>query len=502
MTFWMIAGVLALIAAFLVGRVMLRPPARMDGGMEQVDIQVYRDQLQSVEKDLARGVVAPGDAERLRTEIKRRILDADKARSGPMARAPRNLSLAAAALAGVAIIGGSFWVYQSLGAPGYPDQPMKKRLAEAEELRAGRPGQAEAERMMPATPAPEVPADYAELIGKLRDTVAERPDDLAGWQLLARQEAQIGNLTGAYAAQRRVIDLKGDAATAQDYATYATMMVQAAGGLVSAEAVEALSEARSRNPADPIVRYFTGLLYAQTGRPDLTFQIWEPLLREGPPDAPWSRAIHPAIEEIAAMAGIRYQAPPAPTPPIAGPTAEDMAAAAEMTGDDREQMIRGMVDQLSERLASQGGTPDEWAQLIQALGVLGETERAAAIWGEAQQVFPDPATLAPIRRVAEQSGLAGNGLPEPAPAANAGAAGSVPPAEAAPDMDDAIAQLAARLETQGGPATDWAMLIRSLGVMGNRDEAAAAWEKARAAFADPEQLNLIREAARAAGVTD
>ena len=38
-----------------------------------------------------------------------------------------------------------------------------------------------------------------------------------------------------------------------------------------------------------------------------------------------------------------------------------------------------MVNQLSERLASEGGSPEEWARLIAALGVLGEGQRAIEI---------------------------------------------------------------------------------------------------------------------------
>ena len=69
-------------------------------------------------------------------------------------------------------------------------------------------------------------------------------------------------------------------------------------------------------------------------------------------------------------------------------------------------MIRGMVDGLSNRLATDGGTAQEWARLIGALGVLGETDRATAIWAEAQTVFADRAEdLALIRSAAEQAGL-------------------------------------------------------------------------------------------------
>ena len=69
-------------------------------------------------------------------------------------------------------------------------------------------------------------------------------------------------------------------------------------------------------------------------------------------------------------------------------------------------MIQGMVAQLSDRLATEGGSAQEWARLIGALDVLGQTERATAIYNEAQQVFADaPQALAIIQAAARQAGL-------------------------------------------------------------------------------------------------
>lgn len=77
-----------------------------------------------------------------------------------------------------------------------------------------------------------------------------------------------------------------------------------------------------------------------------------------------------------------------------------------MDPEAREQMIRGMVEGLSQRLATDGGAAPEWAQLIGALGVLGETERAQAILGEARQVFANqPDDLRLIEDAAQRGGL-------------------------------------------------------------------------------------------------
>jgi cytochrome c-type biogenesis protein CcmH len=147
---------------------------------------------------------------------------------------------------------------------------------------------------------------------------------------------------------------------------------------------------------------------AQVDRPDAAFRLWRDLLEESMPGAPWVPPIRAGIEELAARAGVRYELPPREAAPAApGPSAGDVEAAGDMDPEARMQMIRGMVAQLSDRLATEGGTAEDWARLINAYGVLGETERARAIWAEAQSVFAEiPEGLATVRAAAENAGVA------------------------------------------------------------------------------------------------
>jgi cytochrome c-type biogenesis protein CcmH len=70
-------------------------------------------------------------------------------------------------------------------------------------------------------------------------------------------------------------------------------------------------------------------------------------------------------------------------------------------------MIEGMVDGLAERLAAEGGPPEDWARLIRSLGVLGRRDEAAAILLEARQVHAgDAAGLAAIDAAGRDAGLA------------------------------------------------------------------------------------------------
>lgn len=406
MAFWIVSGLLTLVVAALLLMAMLRSRAQHEAAPEY-DVRVYRDQLAEVDRDLARGTLSEAEAQRVRTEVSRRLLEADRAAraAGPATiRAPRTLSLAGAGLT-LALLGGAFAVYLQIGAPGYPDLPLAARIAAAEAARKDRPVQADAEAAAAASrPEPPQPdARFLDLMEQLRAALAENPADIQGLQLLARNEARLGDFAAAQSAQTRLIEARGAEASADDYANLADLMIQAAGGYVSPEAEAALSAALTRDPAHGPARYYYGLAQAQTGRPDLAFRIWRALLADSPADAPWRPVLERELPGLADAAGIRWS-PPAPP----GPSAEDMAAAADMAPEERDAMIRGMVEGLAARLASEGGPPEDWARLIAALGVLGDKSEASAIWTEAQTVFAaNPDALDTIRAAAEQAGVAG-----------------------------------------------------------------------------------------------
>ncbi|MGI1663506.1 c-type cytochrome biogenesis protein CcmI [Palleronia sp. KMU-117] len=422
MAFWIISAAMAIGVGALLALAMIRARRGAGIGSGSSDVQVYRDQLKEVDRDLARGVLSPEEAEQVRIEISRRLLDADrKAAEGDTAAAGQGVAAAATittplgALAlGAVVVAAALALYGRLGAPGYPDLPLATRIEMAEAARAARPTQETAEAEIAARVPPVTNADpqHLQLVEQLRAALATRPDDLTGYTLLTRNEAALGNFAAARKAQARVIELLGDRATAADYADLADLMILAAGGFVSPEAEDALLQTLNRDPGNGTALYYSGLLYIQTGRPDRAFALWRPLLERSTPEDPWYLPVRAQIEELALRAGVTYT-PPAPTPPpmagggLRGPSAADVEAAQEMTAEDRQAMIENMVAGLSDRLASEGGTAEEWARLITALGVLGRTDEARAIADEALTAFAsEPAALPVIEEARQRAGIA------------------------------------------------------------------------------------------------
>ncbi|MFS4438684.1 tetratricopeptide repeat protein [Paracoccaceae bacterium GXU_MW_L88] len=352
-----------LVALLLAGRAILRDAAPQRAAAAQAELV-----------DVAQ------DSAHLSREARRR--NREEPAASP-SRAARYASLAVL----LALLAGGGALYWTIGAPGYRDHPMAERRAAADAARAAMPTQAEAEANAPDLDFPENP-DLEGLVAEL-ETALETRDDPTGWRLLARSSARLGDFVRAREAQQNVVASE-DAALA-DRVDLVEYMFFAAGGYLSPEARDELQIALDLDPAEPRARYYLGQALLQDGDQEGGIAVWEDLLADSPAEAPWVGAIE---AQMAQLAPLRNEA--------RGPSAADIDAAEDMAPEDRDAFIRSMVEGLESRLATEGGSPEDWARLIRSLGVLGETDRARAIAEEAETRFADaPDALADIRAAAE-----------------------------------------------------------------------------------------------------
>ena len=520
--FWALAAVIAALTALLLIRPLVA--ARGEGASRAShDMAVFRDQLAAVDRDLDRGVLSDAEADGARAEVSRRLLAAaaEAERSEGAGPAPAGVSRIAGIGMALLVAAAGGWIYLNIGAPGAPDRPLGPRLEDMRRAAAERPSQLAAERMIADTGAPApVPTDPAavqmlEMVDRLRLVLETRPDDLRGRRLLVQALMRMDDTAGAWRAQEDVLTLLGDQAGADDLSLAAEAMVLAARGYVSPEAERRLTAALAIDPAQTTARYYAGLTLAQNGRPDLTLDIWAPLLSEGPPDAPWKEPILTMIGGVAAEAG-------KPVPDIASSAADALRAARAATGpdadalraaedttpedttpEDRRAMIEGMVTRLEDRLATSGGTPEDWARLIQAYGVLNRPDDMARVLGSARDAFASaPVVVSQLEAVADAASRPAPALPAanlPGPDADAvrGAADMAPEDRAAM-IQGMVARLAGRLNAEGGTPAEWVRLIRAYAVTGDRDAGIAARGAALAAHGTDAQARAEIEAAAAA----
>jgi cytochrome c-type biogenesis protein CcmH len=101
-------------------------------------------------------------------------------------------------------------------------------------------------------------------------------------------------------------------------------------------------------------------------------------------------------------------AAPAPSAPK-GPSASEVAAAAEMAPADRNGMIEGMVARLAQKMAENGSDVDGWLRLIKAYAVLGERDKALAAAANARSALAGNSdNLRRIGDLAKELGLEGS----------------------------------------------------------------------------------------------
>jgi cytochrome c-type biogenesis protein CcmH len=386
------AGLAAVVALVLIGA-LRRVPAV--GGSAEADIAVYRDQLAEIDRDLARGTIGTDEATRLRAEVGKRVIEADRARTArPVAAGATPTALIVAAILAVVVPGG-LAAYWWLGAPGYPDMALETRLADLDAGIAARPTQeAELERQGRGRDA------------ALDQTLARELATLTEPEALRarfRQHFEAGEIQSAVRVQERLIALQGESSDANDHANLALALVAEAQGYVSPEAETELRNALQRDIGNQLARYLVGEMFLQGGRYDQAFRFWRPLAEGGDPSAPWTQSIRERIGQVAELAGVRY-APPAIEG--SGPSAGDIAAAGEMSPEERQSMIEGMVAQLSDRLATEGGDVEDWNRLIRSLAVLERLPEAQKIYDEAKARFEGrPSELSFLRLAAVETGL-------------------------------------------------------------------------------------------------
>jgi len=103
------------------------------------------------------------------------------------------------------------------------------------------------------------------------------------------------------------------------------------------------------------------------------------LLADAPADAPWRKIVQQRLTEIAPGEQLLDAK-------VSGPTAQDVAAAQSMSPQEREAMVRSMVDRLAARLEQNPNDKEGWTRLAHAYDVLGEPQKAETARARAAQL--------------------------------------------------------------------------------------------------------------------
>ncbi|MBL8704652.1 MAG: c-type cytochrome biogenesis protein CcmI, partial [Rhodospirillales bacterium] len=208
MIFWMIVALLAGGLGVALARPLLRGSGEAGSVRAAYDMQVYRDQLDEIERDRARGVLTDDQAAAARLEVERRLLAAGEDAKRDLAKGGGGAPLLAAGVAAVVPVA-AIAVYATLGWPGVPGYPLAQRLDRApagtQMAQAAQGGQPNA-----ADPHPTgggSTESMAQLTERLAKRLEANPGDPEGWSLLARSYQQLNRHREAVGALERAVAL-------------------------------------------------------------------------------------------------------------------------------------------------------------------------------------------------------------------------------------------------------------------------------------------------------
>jgi cytochrome c-type biogenesis protein CcmH len=366
MILWIIFALMTAAAILAVLWPLGRKAAAGRGGN---DLAVYQDQLEEIGRDRSAGLIGHAEADAARVEVSRRLLaaaDVEATAAQPAASAAQSLwrrrAAAIAALIVLALLPLGF--YLVLGSPNVPGQPAFAR-------------------------AKAVPGDQSidALVGQVEAHLAKSPNDGSGWEVIAPVYLRLGRFDDAVTARRKALALNGETATRD--ADLGEALVAAANGVVTDEAKHVFATAVTRDPHEAKARYFLGLADEQDGNRTGAAARWRAMLEEAPAGAPWVGFVRAALGRVTGE----------PVAEASGPSDADIAATANMSDEQRVEMIRGMVGRLSDRLHAQGGDVEGWLRLVRAYAVLGDRDKAKDAAADARHALaghPDD-----IKRVEE-----------------------------------------------------------------------------------------------------
>ena len=371
MTLWFVFALMTAAAIFAV----IWPLAGRRGLRSGSDVEVYRDQLDELGRDRAAGLIGEGEAQAAQIEISRRLLAAADAQSAPpAARRPLLPSGAAGRSRSRAIVLlplGATAFYLTLGSPSLSDQPLASRLAVARENQS-----------------------VENLIVQVEKFLERNPEDGRGWEVVAPVYLRMGRVDDAVRARRNALRINGE--TAERSTNLGEALVAAANGVVTADAKAAFERAVKLDPRDVKARYFLGLAAEQDGERGAAAAIWRAMLADAPPDAQWVEFVRQALARVDGGAAPR------------GPSDEQVAAASDLSSQQRDVMIRGMVERLAERLHRDGSDVEGWLRLVRSYMVLGDRDKARGAADEARRALAnEPDKLRRVDELAKGLGLEG-----------------------------------------------------------------------------------------------
>ncbi len=225
------------------------------------NIHYAKERLAELEDQLKNATISATDYEALKLEIETTLAEDidlannEQSESSPLPRRPNKAAIASLCVF-VPIAAIAF--YYMVGTP-----------AALSPERNARPS-SQAQNNQPS--AKEINA----MMANLEEHLVNNPNDLKGWQLMARTSLALGQYGKAGNALRRVLELEGESAA--NYASLADATALANNGNMQGEPTQFADKALELNPGNRQALWLRGLAAVQNGENTVAEQYWGRLL--------------------------------------------------------------------------------------------------------------------------------------------------------------------------------------------------------------------------------
>lgn len=258
LTFWVGIILMVGVALVVVLRLLLGSAAPRNLDADGTVVAVYEKRLQELEADLDAGILSANDAEAVRQELARNLLQETKSGSTTLKEAELmnrrqwwTAGVIAVLLPVLAIV-----LYQYVGAPEF----ARKTGAPHGDMSGNEAHMASIETM----------------VERLAGRLEQNPDDAEGWLMLVNSYMNLGRHEQALAAVERLYQLTGDVPVV--LVRYADILATVNGGQLAGKPSELIQKALALDPENVIGLWLAGMAASQAGNPAEAIAYWHKVL--------------------------------------------------------------------------------------------------------------------------------------------------------------------------------------------------------------------------------
>lgn len=320
--FWaLVAGLIGLALLFVFPPLVAR---RKDKALaidqNQINLAVFRRQIEELDADLAAGKLDQTLYDAARRDLERELLEDVGPTDAPAGDAASTGGRWAVLVLAPVVPAAAIALYLYLGNSGI--------IPQLDALAGGKPPATH-----PSGGGQEMPP-LDVLVQRLAEKMEQNPDNLEGWLMLGRTYFAVGQPEQARDALQRAYNLaprQPDVLVA-----YAEALAANRDGELAGRPAELLRAALDVDPGNANARWLDGLLAFQQGQYAAAVARWEGLLAELEPQSENAGELRGFIDEARRQGGLTAPgpAPAAPAPvtaaePVGGPIAQDAPAPQE-----------------------------------------------------------------------------------------------------------------------------------------------------------------------------